>query len=164
MTSLTEKNKFRPPQIREGSRIYFYRNPGAWDRKVLAFVTRVGVKVLECYTIHGQNYEQVRHRDDPRVKDAAIAEFGCWDFTEDQKDYDRLLSVAQSLDNRLRTIEEDLERALQRATAAEVAARSAEEAAKKATTAARSAGRTGNASTAAAKSVSTPPDAKAAEA
>lgn len=109
-TPLQKKNQFQPPECELGQSVLFFRNPGAWDRFTFGHIVRTGAKTLDIFTIEGQLYTQVRHRDDPRCQDPSISEFGAWDFSPNQKMLNALFQkIDGDMDDQYAVFKESLE-------------------------------------------------------
>src|SRR6266849_1519226 len=74
-------NNFKPPNVELGFIVYWYDHPGGQPHP--AIVTALGNECICCNIFDPASYNMrirdgVRHRCDPRAKQAEMQENGCW--------------------------------------------------------------------------------------
>lgn len=76
----------------------------------MAFVIHVGKRNIVLSRASGLAVESVRHIDDPKLQmNSEQRANGAWDFTDRDKQIDRLLADATALAERVKTLEELLD-------------------------------------------------------
>jgi len=92
------------PLVEEGSPVLWYRHglKGGCEPEV-AFIAKVYHRNVTLYLISGPRATAVRHASDPKLQlNVEQREFGAWDFTEQQKEYE---SFREDIINRVMALE-----------------------------------------------------------
>jgi hypothetical protein len=98
-----EAEIWSPPECQLGTQVYYYRDPLNLEGPSLGFICRkpgaVTVSVM-VFSPSGGLVEKmsVRHKDDPGLRENdAWRQWGCWDFSDLEKNIRKILPLSASL-------------------------------------------------------------------
>lgn len=99
----TETATWAPPECSLGTQVYYYRDPLSLSDPALGFVCRrPGANTVNVlvFSPSGGLVEKmsVRHKDDPGlVENEAWRQWGCWDFSDLEKNIRKLVPLSAQL-------------------------------------------------------------------
>jgi hypothetical protein len=92
-----------PPECKIGTQVYYYRDPLNLDDPSVGFICRrpgaLTVSIM-VFSPSGGLVEKmsVRHKDDPGLREnEAWRQWGCWDFSDLEKNIRKILPLTASL-------------------------------------------------------------------
>lgn len=98
-----ELETWAPPEAKMGTQVYYYRDPLNLEDPSLGFICRrpgANTVSIMVFAPSGNLVEKpsVRHKDDPGLRENdAWRQWGCWDFSDLEKNIRKLVPLTASL-------------------------------------------------------------------